>query len=393
MSRPRVAMVTDHFAPFRGGLEVHTEELAVALQASGLTVYVTTVQRPPTTPRRDVLRGITIHRAGGPGTGPVRLVVALARTVTELWRSRHDVDVVHSHTFGDATLAAWIASRMTRLPLIIEDHRGGPDGNLAVLHRRRMGRSLWRLYRRDPNVTLLSISTEISEGLLAAGADPRRLRRRWNGVDTEVFRPPTDEEKARLRRQLHLPAGAPVVVFVGRIAPVKGIEHLLDAWATVPAPAELVIVGDGPMLGAMRDLARQLDLERIRFTGRVDSTADYLRAADAWTLPSLAEGLPISLLEAMATGIACVATAVGGVPDMIEHGRDGLLVPAGDPGALAGALRLVCADPVLARALGAAARSTAEMRFDMRTVARTYADLYREVASRDDDGVMQRSGD
>jgi glycosyltransferase involved in cell wall biosynthesis len=160
---------------------------------------------------------------------------------------------------------------------------------------------------------------------------------------------------------------------------VKGIDVLLDAWARVPAPAHLVVVGEGPLSGAMKERAVAVAPGRVTFTGRVPDTAPYLRAADIWVLPSFAEGLPISLLEAMACGLACVATAVGGVPDMVEDGSDGLLVMPGDPELLATALERLSSDLPEARRMGAAARRTAEARFAMGTVARTYAELYDEV--------------
>ncbi|MEY2449802.1 MAG: hypothetical protein QOH79_3278 [Acidimicrobiaceae bacterium] len=374
-----VTMVTDHFYPFRGGLEVHTEELAVALQATGCPVRVVTVQRPEGTQRREVRRGLSVHRVGGPGKGALRGAIAIAGTVLELWRTRREYGIVHSHTFGDATLAAWLASRLTRHPLVIEDHRGGPDGNLAALMRRPFGRALWRRYRADPRVVLLSISNEIASGLLAHGAAEDRVRHRWNGVDTTTYVPATDAERVEARAALGLPADVPLTIYLGRVAEVKGIDVLLDAWARVPAPAHLVVVGEGPLSGAMKERAVAVAPGRVTFTGRVPDTAPYLRAADIWVLPSFAEGLPISLLEAMACGLACVATAVGGVPDMVEDGSDGLLVMPGDPELLATALERLSSDLPEARRMGAAARRTAEARFAMGTVARTYAELYDEV--------------
>ena len=389
MARGGVTMVTDHFYPYRGGLEVHTEELSIALQALGLPVRVVTVQRPPGSARREVRRGLPVRRVGGPGKGATRGALAIAGTVVELWRTRREYDVVHSHTFGDATIAAWLASRLTRRPLVIEDHRGGPDGNLAALLQRPFGRALWRRYRSDPRITFLSISREISDGLLAHGAAPERLRRRWTGIDTEAFAPATAARRGEARRALGLPLEVPLAIFLGRVAEVKGVDVLLDAWTSVPDPAHLVVVGEGPLLRELSARATELVPGRVTFTGRVESTEPYLQAADLWVLPSFAEGLPISLLEAMSSGLACVATSVGGIPDMIDDGVDGLLVPPRDTDALAGALVRLTGDLTEARRLGTAARQTAEARFAMATVAQTYAELYDEVVSGIADGVSR----
>jgi len=150
-----------------------------------------------------------------------------------------------------------------------------------------------------------------------------------------------------------------LVAFVARCDAAKGIFDLLDAIAETPG-ARLICAGDGD-LEAVRRRAAELGLaSRVKLAGWIGAgaRAELLRICSVFVLPSHAEGVPMSLLEAMAAGCPAVASAVGGIPDVVRHGANGLLVTPGDPSSLAHALGRVLGDPALARRLGAAARET-----------------------------------
>src|SRR5262249_36402224 len=144
--------------------------------------------------------------------------------------------------------------------------------------------------------------------------------------------------------------------------------------------ATLVLVGDGPDRAALEAQAVALGIEeRVHFTGAVADPAEYLRAADAFVLPSVAEGMSNSLLEAMATGLPCLASDIGGNTDLIESERTGLLVPPSDWNAWRGALTRVVEDRHLARRLGDAARARIDAEFSLTVVVDRYLALYRRL--------------
>jgi teichuronic acid biosynthesis glycosyltransferase TuaC len=157
------------------------------------------------------------------------------------------------------------------------------------------------------------------------------------GVDTELFQP-RDQREAR--EQLRLPAGKPLILFVGRLHPQKGIRLLLRAFELVRRrhpDAELYVIGDGPEEGASRQLAHRLDLgDSCTFLGKQTraTVAAYMNAADALVLSSVWEGMPTVVLEALASGLACVTTRVGDVPEAVTDGASGYIVES-DPEALA----------------------------------------------------------
>jgi glycosyltransferase involved in cell wall biosynthesis len=163
------------------------------------------------------------------------------------------------------------------------------------------------------------------------------------------------------RAALDLEADAPVALCLARLSPEKDVGNFLEAAALLPeAGARFLVAGDGPLLPTLRHQIAFLGLEgRATLLGRRDGVPTLLAAADLLCLPSREEGLSLAALEAMAAGLPLVATRVGGLPEAVEDGKTGLLVPPRDPSALAGALARLLTDPARARAMGAAGRARA----------------------------------
>jgi glycosyltransferase involved in cell wall biosynthesis len=178
------------------------------------------------------------------------------------------------------------------------------------------------------------------------------------------------------------PAGRPTVLTAARLDAQKGLPHLLEAAAGLPA-ARFVVAGDGPERAALEAHARRLGLDgRLRFLGYRSDIPALLAACELVVLPSLFEGHPLALLEAMAAGRPVVATAVGGVPEIVDHGVTGLLVPPADSAALGAAIGALLADPARARAMGAAGRAKAEREFSARVMVERLTRVYDEVLDR-----------
>lgn len=373
VKRPGVLMLISHFPPAVGGTERQAYGLAAGLAGLGHRVTVLTLARPGA-PARELLDGVAVERAlSGEGRGIVFALtygVSLLRHVRRL-RPGHAVLHAH-HLYLEAMATAWVDLRIG-LPAMAKVACGGPDGDFARLRRTGLAWGL-PLLRRLHRVVAVSGETEVE--LLAHGFAADRIVRIPNGVDPIRFAPALDSEAARQQMGL----GPETVLFLGRLDAQKGLDVALDAWARVIArrpAAHLVLAGDGPARTALEKKARELGLaERVRFLGTRPDPERLLQAGRIFVLPSRSEGMSNALLEAMATGLGCVATRIGGNSDLMEHGGTGLLVPPGDSEALADALLALLEDVGLRIRLGAAARAAVIERYGMDRVVREYMDLY-----------------
>ncbi|MBF0624388.1 MAG: TIGR03088 family PEP-CTERM/XrtA system glycosyltransferase [Magnetococcales bacterium] len=208
-----------------------------------------------------------------------------------------------------------------------------------------------------------------------------------NGVDLTRFRPRPEAVDAALPWPGFLPPGAFLIITVGRFWPVKDQANLLRAFARLlqnsrpgQPPCRLLLVGGGLLEGELTALAGELQVrESVRLAGYQEDVPGLLARAHLFVLPSLAEGMPLTVLEAMAAGLAVVATRVGGVPDLVVEGETGTLVPPGDPDALAVAMAGYVADPALARRQGARGRQRVEELFSLEEMVAHYDRLYDEL--------------
>ena len=368
-------MVIQGFRPVLGGAEIQLERLLPHLAERGVAVDVVT-RGLRGWPRREQLAGGTLQRtrpAQGSPFAPAGFVLGAA---WHLFRHRGEIGVVHAHgAFSEGVVA--LAARALGIPALVKILRAGYEGDFAVLARRPAGRLRTRLLVRHAH--FVALSRESEEELLRLGAAPARIHRIPNGVDTDVFRPTGPDARGRLRRELALPDG-PLAVYVGRLDPVKDLDTVLRALAAVPGLG-LVVAGEGPERARLETLAREAGVtDRTRFLGRTDLVADLLRAADVFVLPSRAEGMSNALLEAMACGVACVASPVSGTAELLADGR-GVLAAAGDVDAWAGELRALAGDEERRAALGRAAAEHVRARFSLATTADLLVRAYTELES------------
>ncbi|HET8578264.1 MAG TPA: glycosyltransferase [Methylomirabilota bacterium] len=285
------------------------------------------------------------------------------------------VRIVHSHGKG-AGLYGRLAARASGVPAIHTFHGIHYQDYPAGLRGAYLGLERWLAGMTYAVVHVSESQSREAEPLGLAPAGHTRVI--VNGVDAERVR----ALRALSRAELGLEPGALVAGTIARFDPVKGLEVLLDAFARLPGPdARLLIVGDGPRAGRLRARARELGIERrVVFGGVVPEAARCLPAVDLYVSASRGEGLPLSLLEAMACGVPIVATRVAGHIDAVEDGVTGLLVPVDDPAALASAMAALLADPARRARLGAAGRRRVEERFSVERMTDELAALYRAAA-------------
>jgi glycosyltransferase involved in cell wall biosynthesis len=232
---------------------------------------------------------------------------------------------------------------------------------------------------------LIVPSDSIAHKVRCEGRDGARFAVVPNGVDLSRFTAPAPP--STVRTDFRIPAGAPLVGVVARIEAEKGHRHLLDAWPLVlrQAPdAWLLVVGEGSEADALRRQAASLGRagRRIAFTGRREDISALTAELSVAVLPSLREAQGISILEAMARRVPVVASAVGGIPEVITSDVDGLLVPPADPVALAGAIGSLLGDPGLRRRIGEAGYRTVADRFSIDAQVKRIEAVYDEELAR-----------
>ena len=209
----------------------------------------------------------------------------------------------------------------------------------------------------------------------------RKLQLIDNGVDTERFHPGLEAGPV----QAWQAPDAFVIGTVGRLQDVKDQATLIDAFVILrrDLPGErlhLVLVGDGPLRAALEARVEAAGLQdSIWFAGARADVAPVMRSFSLFALSSIAEGTPVTMLEAMASGLPVVSTAVGGIPDLVAHGNSGTLVPPGDARAMAAAIAPYVRDRALARQHGAAGRARIEQKYSMRAMLAAYVALYDEL--------------
>lgn len=226
----------------------------------------------------------------------------------------------------------------------------------------------------------LAVSDGVARRMrVRAGVPERKLRVVRNGVALDRFRRPSDP---RLRAALTGDRDRPIVLTIARLDTQKGHAHLLAAAAEIP-DALFLLAGEGPERPRLEAQTRALGVtDRVRFLGHRDDVPELLALCDLFVLPSLYEGLPLSVLEAMAAGRPVVATAVGGTDEAVLHGETGLLVAPGAAPALRDAIRALLADPARAARMGEAGASRACREFSADRMIAQVTDVYEELLDR-----------
>jgi len=379
----RILIVNSEYPPVGGGAGNASANYAAEFTALGDEVAVLTVrfgsqaeyERVSVAPAGgyDLYRVSALRRradrSDALGQGAFMLAASLAglRLV-----KRFKPDVVFAFFGVPCGAAAWMWRPLLGVPYVVSLRGGDVPGfrpyDFALYHRL--------------IAPLLRIVWHRAAAIVANSAGLRDLGRAFdahvplqfipNGVDLGRFSP-------KEQTQAH----APELLFTGRVVYQKGLDVLLDALAQLTAlPWRLTIVGDGSQRATLQQQALCLGLaQRITFSGWLDKEAilAYYRTADVFVFPSRHEGMPNAVLEAMASGLAVVATRIAGNEELIVNGESGLLVPVDDANALAAALQPLLLEAALRRNMGAAARRRVEEHYSWRSAALQYRQLFLQI--------------
>lgn len=378
-ARPlRVLMYSTYFPPEFSGAAQQALMLARQLRRLGHHVEFVTV-RWRDLPEHDTVDGFPVTRLYAGRGAKHRELRLWANLCAYVWRRRHDFDVLHSHGAYYTNAIVGPLARAAGLKSIVKASLANDD--LHDIGRTLSGR-LHRALLRQVDACV-AISRDLVREFNDCGLPAERIHYLPNGVDTALFHPADAAARAALRGELGLPADVPVALYAGVMDARKNIEWLATQWVQQDAfgtGALLVAVGpqsredpNGELIARLNALGRQAP-QRFMLRPRSADVERYLRAADLLVLPSHREGLPNVVLEAMASGLPCVAADVSGTRDLVQHGRTGYTYSPDDPQALGLA---VCSGLSPAgRALGENGRRIAEEQFSLNSVAQGYSRLY-----------------
>jgi N-acetyl-alpha-D-glucosaminyl L-malate synthase BshA len=368
--------------PTYGGSGAVATELGLELARRGHEVHFISYASPFRL--RGFAERVTFHEVGQTEyplfeqSSPYAMALAVKQHEVAM---REHLDLMHAHYAIPHAAAAWLAKQMLK-----------PERDLKLvttLH----GTDI-TLVGQDPSYyTITKFSIEQSDGVTAVSAYLRDETYRAFGctgcdvvvipnfVSTAEYHPPTASPADRASRRALAPADHKVLIHVSNFRPVKRVTDVVQVFAGVrrQLPATLVFVGDGPDRDAAEQAADRLDLRHeVRFLGKVDNVADILRGGDLFLLPSQTESFGLAALEAMACAVPVLASAVGGLPEVVVEGETGFLTPVGDvDGMIDRALRVLRDDALHARLRTAAARRALE--FAAERIVPRYERVYEDV--------------
>lgn len=378
-----VSMVLQSFYPAVGGAERQAFELARALVSRGIKVTVLTRKLAGTIACEE-LSQIQVLRLGTPGDGLYNSAAFMLYCLLYLLKNAAQYDIVHVHLASSHAVAAELAAKFTGKKTFIKLADGKEQNEITLSQKTFWGR-LKLLFFRFAGPRFLVLNSEVYEWLKTdrrfSGLSIKLIH---NGVDTGKYTPPLYHEKLKAKDLLGL-GHLPVFLFVGRLDPKKRIKEFIEIWAEVfqenagKYKAKLVLVGTGTEESVVKKTAGSLGLsESIVFAGSQKEVLPYYRAADVFILPSLAEGLSNSMLEAMSCGLAVMASRVGGAKDAVSDGVSGCLFDPQNRTEIKKCLKQYLDDPGLALRMGEKARDTAVKTYCMSKVAEEILKLYEE---------------
>ena len=372
-----VVMLVNEFPPLPiGGAERQAERLSQYLAGHAWNIRVLTRGSKDLPPHQNK-DGFQILRVKPFGPGKLKSLTFVFGAIQTLWQERNNYQILHAHlAFGPAFAAAMVG-RILKKIVIVKFGNSGPFGDIQTSQKTFRGRLRLAMLRRWVDVAI-TLDAKMQAEVLGAGFSQTQIRRMPNGIDTHSFQ--TRPTKSSARKSLGL-SDILTVVYTGRLSKQKSLHTLIMAISTIRKELpnlQLVLVGDGPERLNLEVLSSNLGLENnIHFAGSQSDVIPYLAAADIFVLPSLAEGISNSLLEAMTCGLACIATKVGGTPDVL--GQSGVLVDPDQPDQIAQALSRLAQNPDEMERLSNLAKKRILDEYEFEIVGKRYSQLYNEL--------------
>ena len=358
-----------------GGLERIVLNLTRTAYRAGHRVNILCIEKPGILATEAEAMGASVHSLDKP-SGRHPDYVQRAKSVLSDWKP----DIIHSHQIGASWYLGQAARQVGHLPVLHTEH--GNEFSRAANWRQSLKSRLFMHQTAKFIDRFCCVSAEIARVVTRWRTIPKsKVEVIANGIETEWSDDLPSPES--VRASLGIPASARVIGTVGRLAEVKRQDLLIRAIAALKdrfPVVRLLLVGDGDERDRLESLAGELKVtERVHFAGYQSKPEQFLRAMDIFALTSRSEGFPISLLEAWVAGLPIVCSAVGGIPDVVTHERNGLLFPSGDETALVAHFARLLSDPTFGRSLGDDGNRTVRNLYSLNRVADVYERHYRTL--------------
>ncbi|HBO84301.1 MAG: hypothetical protein A2073_01525 [Deltaproteobacteria bacterium GWC2_42_11] len=388
----RLCVVSALYHPSLGGLGRQAQLLTERLAEEGIDIFVI-ARRMKGMPQAVFSPKVKVYRAWSIKSNLhnfeevrfVNIMVSLTFSFScaiLLFLKRKKYDIVHFHGASLPLFFNLPLLKILRKKVIAKVAAAKIGTEAGALQGRYLGLGnlIIRLLQRVD--AFVATTAEIEEGLRGDGLSATKISRIPNFVDFALFAFLSTEIKNPLKVRMGF-GNSPLVTFSGRFIPRKGINFLLRAWKEVIKDfpdARLLFLGDGPLLCDMEKMARDLDIiGSVDFRGHINNITNFLHATDIFVLPSLQEGMPNSLLEAMACGLPVVATQIGGVVDVVKDGENGVLVEPGNYHDLAKGILKLLRGKEFARRIAFNAFCSIKKFYSLDNIARKYIELYKEL--------------
>ncbi len=342
------------YPPHIGGVSSHTYLLSRELVERGDRVYVLTYPHPEIKDKRPDLEGVHVETAPTVNVKGLRGSLFFISAIFKLIQMvrKHDIQLIHAHFLIPPGLIAVIVAGIMNKKVAVTVH--GSD--IFILASNPILKTIIKYVLRKADYIAV-VDHVIQEKLMELKVDglEDKVKVTHNAVDLEKFKP---HIKSDFPEETGLDPQKPFILFVGNLVPQKGLKYLLQAKKMMKSRAELVIVGDGPLMGELQETVKTKKIEDVHFTGARRDVDQIMPAADVFVLPSISEGFPITLLEAFASGLPAVATSVGGIKDLVTSDV-GLMVQPADPAALGEAFDKLIQDDTLREKMAGNTRNKA----------------------------------
>nr|WP_242836758.1 glycosyltransferase family 4 protein [Desulfotomaculum nigrificans] len=362
--------------PAAGGMKNHLLDL---VRLTDKTRYEVTVACPPGSQMWNDLVKLGIN------TLPISLVgelspgkdYAAVRTLTK-YLHKSETMILHAHSSKGA-LVGRLAAIIARTPVVIFTAHNSIFYEEWPRWKKKLFATVERFLARFTD-RIITVSEALKQELIEQENIPaKQLTTIYNGIDTDKFSAQVDT--LAIRKSLNIPELGPVIGTIARLAPQKGVSYFLKSASLLKEyQANFLVVGDGPLRQDLEQEAAELGLQnRVTFAGRRENIAEILAAIDIFVLPSVTEGLPLTILEAMAAGKPVVATRVGGIPEAIQEGKTGIVVPPKDPEALAVALAGLLGERERAVRMGINGQKFVQEKFGVAGMVNRTMELYQQL--------------
>lgn len=373
---PKILLVVDGFYPTIGGTELQVELLSEAFKARGHAVQVVAPWLDRRRPRIEMIRGVRTTRIGYPQIRGVGALILMTRFFFWLLWHRREYDAVHVHMVKNLATVMGMAKPFLGKRVMAAKVSGAWEFEGGVLDpalRDRLPWSLMNVFIRRLDY-FQTISEFTGERLRDAGYAPSRIVMIRNGLPIDAFR--------AARAACHRDDRVVTIGYAGRLEPVKGVDVLVDACAALSQRGvdqyRLLLAGVGTRRESLALQAEALGIaDKVTFLGAVEDMPGFMAGLDIYVQPSHQEGLPNSVMQAMAAGLPIAATAVSGNVDLVVPGINGWLSTAGDSTALADSLEKLVADAGMRARFGEASAASIQGSYALDTVLDQLTALYR----------------